>query len=623
MIVPVEIEVEGTVGNFEPTATGSIVEVEEEGALGKESEKGEDGRNKEIVPDWEFVGTGTSSPEKPYVLPAAQKSIVDGVSRQEVPLDNGQNIKGPFPLTDEKEGGNDAQDGVDPELRTVVEEVRVREESVSREEGKPDVEIRKPISEQLILYPIFPTFQHPADQMEFPISTIEPTTPAPAEAEAVETAAIDPESQKIESEDDAQEEGVMLELPEEDPMEEDFMSNEERENSFESFELESTEGTATPQPVLVSPTSEHLPPTIGPNYIPDMKAGVEIATLKSYSQQKAQLEESGVDGQEGIILEERMSTEEELVKDEEKGSISGIFEHEEIRGLASAQQGSLEGSLASPGLDCSEDQLDIPLSAITLPKAGTEVTENYDLKPELQQDLMLEQFEHKQSQENNSEMPESLVPPVPPPIEQPTAQPKPESLADPISRPQAKIEGVEMATSIPEQQEQVLSEETKWEERHETALEHPKSSMLVPGSPVPEQLVESPSSSPESVHIPDSKPLVGDPTNTRSEPESSLPGEKEEGLKELVWETELSKAISPSPTSANQSQPSPISPPHVKSELVGTMEVESKQDTPHEPEPPKRSGSGRMMEEEKGQPISYKFFDVQTNGCRLQLILHP
>lgn len=596
--------------------------MEEEGALGEWGEKGEDGRNKQTVSDWEFIETEelrTSSPEKPYVFPAAQTSIADRVSRQEVPLDDGQNIKGPFPLTEEKERGIDALDGIDPEPRAVVEEARIREESVSEEEGKPNVEIRKPIPEQLILYPIFSTYQQPADQMEFPISTIKPTTPAPAEAEAVEAATIDSESQQIKSEGDAQEEGVVLELSEEDPMEEDFMSNEERDSIFESFELESTKGMATPRPVIVSPTSEQpeqvvdhielLTPTIGPNYIPDIEAGVEIATLKSHSQQKAQPEEPKVDGWEGIILEERMSTEEELVKDEDKcveseerGSISGIFEHEEIRGLASAQQ----DSLASPDLNCSEDQFDVSLSAIILPEAGTVVTENHDLKPELQQDLMLEQIGHKQSHESNSEMPEPPVSSAFFPTEQPTAQPKPELLADPISRPQVKIEGIEIETSVPEQQEQVLSEETKWQERHETALEHPESSMLVQGSTVPERLVESPSSTPESVHILDSEPPVGDPTNTRSELEPDFPGEKkEEGLKELVREqTELFGAISPSPTSANQSQPSVISPPHIKSELVGIMEVESEKDIPREPETSKGSGSGRMKEEEKGQPIS-------------------
>lgn len=591
--------------------TGSTIGMEEEGELREWGKKGEDGRNKETVSDWEFIGTEelrTSSPEKLYVFPAAQKSIADRVSRQEVPLDDGQNIKGPFPLTEEKERGVDAQDGVDPEPHAVVEEGKVREESVSEEEGKPNVEIRKPISEQLILYPIFPTYQQPADQMEFPISIIKPATPAPAEAEAVETAIIDSGSQQIKSEGDAQEEG--------DRMEEDFMSNEERESISESFELESTEGMATPRPVIVSPTSEQpeqvvdhiklLTPTIGPNYIPDMEAGVEITTLKSYSQQNAQPGEPKVDGWEGIILEERMSTEEEFVKDEDKyveseerGSISGVFEHEEIRGLASAQQ----DFLASPDLNCSEDQFDVPLSAIILPEAGTVVTENHDLKLELQQDLMLEQIGHKQSQENNSEMPESPVSSVFFPTEQPTTQTKPELLVDPISRPQVKIEGVEIATSVPEQQEQVLSEETKWQERHETALEHPESSMLVQESTVPERLVESPSSTPESVHILDREPPVGDPTNTRSEPEPDFPGEKkEEGLKELVREqTELFGAISASPTSANQSQPSVISPPHIKSELVGTLEVESEQDIPREPETSKGS---RMKEEDKGQSIS-------------------
>lgn len=596
-IVPVEIEVEETVENSEPTATGSIFRVEEEEALGKGSAKGENGRSKEIVSDWEFVGAGVSSPEGPYVLPAARNPIADRVSRQEVSLDDGQNIKGSFPLTEEKEREIDAQGGADLEPRTVVQEVKVREESASKEERKPGVEIRKSIPEQLIPYPIFPTYQQPADQMEFPILTIEPTTLAPDEAEAVETTTIDSESQQIGSEVDVQEEGVILELSEEDPMEEDFISSEERESIFEYFGLESTEITATPQPVLVSPNSEHfeqvvdhielLPPTIGPNYIPDTEAGVEIATLKPHSQHRAQPEEPKVDGWEGIILEERVSTGEELVKDE------GIFEHEEIRQPVSAEQGSLEDSLASPDLDCSEDQLDPPSSAIILPETGTEVTENHGLKPELGQDLMLKQLEHKQSQENNSEMPKSPVSSVFFTIEQ---QPKPEPLANPISRSQVKIEDIEIATSVPEQ---VLPEQTKWEERHETALEHPESFMLVQKSPVLESLVESPSSTLGSVHILDSESPVRDPTNTRSEPEPDFAREeKEEGLKEPVREQiESFKAISPSPTSANQST---VSPPQIKSELVG---IES-EDIPYGPETPKRNKSGKMKEEEKGQPIS-------------------
>lgn len=526
----------------------------------------EENKKQETVSDWEFITTkeprtpfleDSVGGEDPFVLPVVQ-SVVDRVSKQEVLLDDGQSITGSSPLAEEKGEEICVQECVVPGPHSIIGDVWVREESLSREEkGKLDMKIRISGSERFILHPTFPTNQQPTDQVEFPISTIEPTTPARIETETVWPMIVESTFQQFKA-DDVQDEGAMLELPE-DPMEANFIPN-EKEGISESVECKSTEGTA--RSVLASLVSEYtenvtghvgLPsPTFEPSHVHDM-------------------------------------------------AVSVGFKHEEVWESASVQQESLETSLISLDLYCSEDQLDPALSTIIPHEAGSP-----DSKLELRQDLKLEQLEHKQPQENGSTMPESSASPAPSTTES-TAQPEPELPADLSPRPLIKIEDIEIATLVPEPQDQVLPEETKWEKANETTLEQPGSFMLTSRFPVLEPLAESPSSTPDSVYILDKRPLAEDILET------DVLSEEEEEPKDLTQEqTESFEAVLASPNFeqlAGEVQTSAVSPPQVRSEPVEPMGTKSEQQnavppTPYDPPTKsKRSESGRTKEVEKGQLI--------------------
>lgn len=596
------IETEEIVENPEPTATSSIIEGEEETHEG--SEKGKNDEMRKIESDWEAIEIEESKTsfsvggeEEPFVLPVAQESSAD------------RHMVGSILLIERKEKEIGVQDDVPC---TAIEDVRIREESVSRE-GEDDTEIQTLTPEQSILHPAFLTEQQPANPVEFPISTIKPIITACSGAETAGPATVEPVPQGIEVEDDVQEEGVILELPKENPVWDDFISGGEEESISEYSGSESIGGADIPQSVLALAHSEQVvdhiessSPTSEANYIPDTEAGVEIAALESHTQ-NTQLEEMEVDGLGDFILE--VSTEERLVEDEDKNvsseemePVSEKSEHKEIQESVSAQQKSFDSG--------SEGQLDPPLLAVILPEAGTggidsqdvgRDIDSQDVGLEARPDSMLQKLEHEQFEESNSQVPEPSVFPVLS-IEQPKAQPEPTSTANGISQPQAKIE----ENLVPEWQEQILPEEAKWEERHETTLAQSESVMIAPRSPALEPLVEIPSLAAESTHLLDSKPLVGGgEANTESVPEPDLPKEEEES-KEIVQERTESFIAMPTtpptldqPVDQAQTSYSAASLPQIEPEWVESMDTE--QDTVP-PEPPTSLKKDRTRDE-KGQPI--------------------
>lgn len=585
-----DIDVEEIVENFELTATSSIIEEEEE--IRERSEKGKNDEKQKIESDWEAIeieepktSFSVGGEEAAFVLPVTQESGA------------GRNMVGSILQVEGEEKEIGAQDGVPC---TVIENIRIQEESVSRE-GEDDMEIQRPTPEQSVLYPTFPTEQQPANPVEFPMSTIKPTIAACSVGETVGPATVEPEPQQIEVEDDVQEEGVMLEFPEENPVGDDFIFGEESISEYSG--PESIGGTAIPQSVLALAHSEqevdHIEsssPTSEANYSPDTETGVEITALKPHTQ----LEEMEVDGLRDFILE--VSTEEELVKDEDKNvsneerePISEKSEHEDIWEPVPTQKKSFDS-------DCSENQLDPPLSAVILPEAGTGGADSQDVGREARPDSMLQKLERLQFEESNPQVPEPSVFPVLS-IEQPKAQPEPTSTANDISQPQAKIENL-----VPEPQEQILPEEAKWEERHEATLAQSEPAMIAPRSPAPEPLVEISSLAAESAHLLDSKPLAGGgEANTESVPEPDLPKEEEES-KEIFRGRAESFIVMPALPSleqpADQVQPSYSAayPPQIEPEQVESMDTQQDTVPPESPTSSKREKKDRMRDE-RGQPI--------------------
>lgn len=558
--MPVGIEEE--IENSEPTATSSIFE-EEETPVG--SENGRNDEKRETESDWEVVETEpqTSFPqasEEPFVMPVAQESSVGG------------GIVGSVLLAEEKE--EITLEGV---LFTAAGEVRNGEESLSEETGwKASTKVQTPTVEDFVRYPAFPTEQQ---QAEFPIPTTDPIIPACSGNETVGPVTVELAPQQIEIEDDMQEEGVMLELPEEGLVGDDSVSSGEQ-SILEFSGRESIRGTTTPLASLDQAHFEQVvshiepsSPTSPPNYILDTGMGVEVATLESHAQQNTQTEEKD------FIL--KVSTGEDLVGhegryvlSEEQEPVSKRFETEETRRSAPAQQKSLG----------SEDQLDPPLSVVVFPEARIETTDGHDAEPEPRRNAMLQKLEDEQFGETDFEGPEPSVSPALPTVEQPTDQPEPRSMADLIS-PHSKIEENLMS----EPQEQILPDKAKSEEGYEMILGQPKSFLVTSGPSAMEPLPEPTSSAVEQVHLLDSKSLVGDATNTESEPEPYVLREEEEGLKELVRERTESFIV---PTSEQ-----PVSPPQIKPEPVEVIDAEPEQDTIL-PEPP--APFTRMKE--KGQP---------------------
>lgn len=565
-----DIEVEETVENFEPTATSSIIEEEEETHEG--SEKGKNDQKEKTESDWEAIETEepkTSFPvggeEEAFVLPVTQESGA------------GRNMVGSILQVEGEEKEIGAQDGVPC---TVIENIRMHEESVSRE-GEDDMEIQTPTPEQSILYPTFPTEQQPANPVEFPMSTIKPTITACSVAKTVGPATVEPEPQQNEVEDHMQEEGVMLEFPEENSVGDDFIFGEESISEYSG--PESIGGTTIPQSVLALAHSEQVvdhiessSPTSEANYIPDTETGVEIAALEPHTQ-GTQLEEMKVDSLRDFVLE--VSTEEELVKDEDKSvsseereSISEKSEHEEIREPVP------------------------PLSAVILPEAGTGGIGSQDVGREARRDSMLQTLEHVQFEESNPQVPEPSVFPVLS-IEQPKAQPEPTSTANDISQLQAKIE----ENLVPEPQERVLPEE-----RHETTLVQSESVTIAPRSPALEPLVKISSLAAESAYLLDSKPLVGgSEANTESVLEPDLPKEEKSG--EIFQERTESFIAMPAPPTfeqpVNQVQPSysAASPPQVEPEQIESMDTQQNTAPPEPSTSFKREKKDRMRDE-RGQP---------------------
>lgn len=584
-----DIEVEETVENSEPTATSSIIEEEEETREG--SEKGKNNEKQKTESDWEAIemeepktSFSVGGEEEAFVLPVTQESGA------------GRNMVGSILQVEGEEKEIGTQDGVPC---AVVENIRIQE-SVLRE-GEDDMEIQTPTPEQSILYPTFPTEQQPANPVEFPMSTIKPTITACSVAKTVGPATVEPEPQQIEVEDHVQEEGVMLEFPEENSVGDDFIFGEE-ESISEYSGPESIGGTTIPQSVLALAHSEQVvdhiessSPTSEANYIPGTGTGVEIAALEPHTQ-GAQLEELKVDSLRDFILE--VSTEEELVKDEDKSilseerePISEKSEHEEIREPVPTQQKSFDS-------DCSENQLDLSSSAIILPEAGTGGIDSQDVGREARRDSMLQTLEHVQFEESNPQVPEPLVFPVLS-IEQPKAQPEPTSTANDISQPQAKIE----ESLVPEPQEQILPEE-----RHETTLVQSESVMIAPISPTLEPSAETPPPAAESAYLLDSKPLVGGgEANTESVLEPDLPQEEEES-KEIFRERTESFIVMPAPPTfeqpVDQVQPSysAASPPQFEPEQIESMDTQQNT-APSEPSTSSNREKKDRMRNERGQPI--------------------
>lgn len=583
-----DIEVEETVENFELTATSGIIEEEEETREG--SEKGKNNEEQKTELDWEAIETEelktsfSVGGEEAFVLPVTQESGA------------GRNMVGSILQVEGEEKEIGTQDGVPC---TAVGNIRIQK-SVLRE-GEDDMEIQAPTPEQSILYPTFPTEQQPANPVEFPMSTIKPTITACSVAETVGPATVEPEPQQIEVEDHVQEEGVMLEFPEENSVGDDFIFGEE-ESISEYSGPESIGGTTIPQSVLALAHSEQVvdhiessSPTSEANYIPGTETGVEIAALEPHTQ-SAQLEEMKVDSLRDFILE--VSTEEELVKDEDKSilseerePISEKSEHEEIREPVPTQQKSFDS-------DCSENQLDPPSSAIILPEAGTGGIDSQDVGREERRDSMLQTLEHVQFEESNPQAPEPSVFPVLS-IEQPKAQPEPTSTANDISQPQAKIE----ENRVPEPQEQILPEE-----RHEATLVQSESVMIAPRSPTLEPSAETPPPAAESAYLLDSKPLVGGgEANTESVLEPNLPQEEEES-KEIFRERTESFIVMPAPPTfeqpVDQVQPSysAASPPQFKPEQIESMDTQQNT-APPEPSTSSNREKKDRMRDERGQSI--------------------
>lgn len=575
--MPIKIEGE-EIENSKPTATSSIFKREEEARGG--SENGKNDEKPEPESDWEVVEIEpqTSFPqadEEPFMMSVAQEPSVGG------------DIVGSVLLAVGKEEEILSLEVVPS---TAIGEARIREESLSEEtEWKAGTKIQTPTAEHFVPYPAFPTEQQ---QAELPIPTTDPIIPARSGNETAGPVTIELAPQQIE---DVQEEAVMLELPEEGLVGDDSISSGE-ESILEFSGRESIRGTTTP---LISLAQAHFEqvvshiepssPTSEPDYILDTGMGVEVATLESHAQHNTQTEGTEVGGQEDFILE--VSTEEDLVGyegryvlSEEREPVSERVETEETRKLVPAQQKSLG----------SEDQLDPPFLVVVLPEAGIETTDSRDAEPEPRRDAVLQKLEDEQFEETDSEVPEPSVSTALSTVGHSTDQPELRSMADPISQPQVGIEENLMS----EPQDQILLDEAKWEEGHETILGQPEPFLVAPGSPAMQPLSEPT----PSIHLPNSKSLIGDATNTESEPEPNvLREEEEEELKELVRErtgsfTTVSVPASEQPV--DRARPSSaVSPPRIEPEPVEATGTEPEQDTILS-EPPAQSTG--MMEEEKG-----------------------
>lgn len=567
--MPIGIESE-EIENSEPKATSSTFEGEEE--IREGSERNDEKRETES--DWEVVEKEprTSFPkadEEPFVMPVAQESSVGG------------DIVGQVFLAEGKEEEIAVLEGVPS---TTIGEVRIGEESLSEEtEWKASTKVQTPTAEDFVSYPAFPT-----EQVELPIPTTDPTILAHSENKTVGPVTVELAPQQIKIEDDVQGEGVILELPEEGLVGDDSISSGE-ESILEFSGRESIRGTTLAQ-AHFEQVASHVEPassTSEPKYILDTGMGLEVATLESHAQHNTQTEEMEVGGQEDFILE--VSTEEDLVRhegryvsSEEWEPVSERFENEETREQVPVQQKSLG----------SEDQIDPLLSVVVFPEARIETTDSRDAEPEPRWDAMLQKYADERFEETDFEVPEQSVSPAFSTIEQPTDQPEPWSMADPIS--QAKIEENLMS----EPQEQILPDEAKWGEGHETILGQPESFLVAPGSPTMERLSELTLSAIKPVHLLDSIPLVGDATNTESKPEPDVPREEEEEALVGGWTGSFTTVSVPtSEQPVDQAQPSSaVSPPQIELELVEATDVEPEQDTIL-PETP-----ARMKEEEKGQP---------------------